>query len=208
MENISEKILESAGSLFLKYGVKSISMDDIARELSISKKTIYQFFKDKNELVYLISERFLLAQKEKFDKIQVESKDSIELLYQSTLHAREIFEIMNPYILFDIKKYYKEAWQLYLDFEKKIMYQSLITTLEDGIKQGLFRDDIDVSILATLRMEEIKLAFDKDVFPDNRFSFKEVQYQILDHFFYGIMTEEGYALLNNYKQNFVTNDQI
>jgi len=208
MENISEKILESAGSLFLKYGVKSISMDDIARELSISKKTIYQFFKDKNELVYLISERFLLAQKEKFDKIQVESKDSIELLYQSTLHAREIFEIMNPYILFDIKKYYKEAWQLYLDFEKKIMYQSLITTLENGIKQGLFRDDIDVSILATLRMEEIKLAFDKDVFPDNRFSFKEVQYQILDHFFYGIMTEEGYALLNNYKQNFVTNDQI
>ena len=208
MENISEKILESAGSLFLKYGVKSISMDDIARELSISKKTIYQFFKDKNELVYLISERFLLAQKEKFDKIQVESKDSIELLYLSTLHAREIFEIINPYILFDIKKYYKEAWQLYLDFEKKIMYESLITTLEHGIKQGLFREDIDVSILATLRMEEIKLAFDKDVFPDNRFSFKEVQYQILDHFFYGIMTEEGYALLNNYKQNFVTNDQI
>ena len=70
MENISEKILETAGSLFLKYGVKSISMDDIARELSISKKTIYHFFKDKNEIVFLISERFLQEQKDKFDRLQ------------------------------------------------------------------------------------------------------------------------------------------
>jgi AcrR family transcriptional regulator len=208
MENISEKILETAGSLFLKYGVKSISMDDIARELSISKKTIYHFFKDKNEIVYLISERFLQEQKDKFDRIQEESKDPIELLYGGTLHAREIFEKINPYVLFDIRKYYSDAWRLYLDFEKNVMFGSLILTLEEGIEKGLFRADIDVHILATLRMEEIKLAFDKDIFPDESFNFKEVQYQILDHFFYGIMTEEGYALLNQYKENYVTNDQI
>jgi AcrR family transcriptional regulator len=208
MENISEKILETAGSLFLKYGVKSISMDDIARELSISKKTIYHFFKDKNEMVYLISERFLQEQKDKFDRIQEESKDPIELLYGGTLHAREIFEKINPYILFDIRKYYKDAWRLYLDFEKNIMFGSLIVTLQEGVEKGLFRADIDVQILATLRMEEIKLAFDKDVFPSETFNFKEVQYQILDHFFYGIMTEKGYALLNKYKENYVTHDQI
>jgi len=208
MENISEKILETAGSLFLKYGVKSISMDDIARELSISKKTIYHFFKDKNEMVYLISERFLQEQKDKFDRVQDESKDPIELLYGGTLHAREIFEKINPYILFDIRKYYKDAWRLYLDFEKNVMFGSLVVTLQDGIKKGLFRADIDIQILATLRMEEIKLAFDKDVFPSESFNFKEVQYQILDHFFYGIMTEKGYALLNKYKENYVTDDQI
>ncbi len=208
MENISEKILETAGSLFLKYGVKSISMDDIARELSISKKTIYLFFKDKNEIVYLISERFLQEQKDKFDRIQEESKDPIELLYGGTLHAREIFEKINPYILFDIRKYYKDAWRLYLDFEKNVMFGSLVVTLQDGIKKGLFRADIDVQILATLRMEEIKLAFDKEIFPAGSFNFKEVQYQILDHFFYGIMTEKGYALLNKYKENYVTDDQI
>ncbi len=208
MENISEKILETAGSLFLKYGVKSISMDDIARELSISKKTIYQFFKDKNEIVYLISERFLQEQKDKFDRIQEESKDPIELLYGGTLHAREIFEKINPYVLFDIRKYYKDAWRLYLDFEKNVMFGSLVVTLQEGIKNGFFRAEIDVQILATLRMEEIKLAFDKDVFPAESFNFKEVQYQILDHFFYGIMTEKGYALLNKYKENYVTDDQI
>jgi AcrR family transcriptional regulator len=208
MENISEKILETSGSLFLKYGVKSISMDDIARELSISKKTIYQFFKDKNEIVYLISERFLQEQKDKFDRIQEESKDPIELLYGGTLHAREIFEKINPYVLFDIRKYYRDAWRLYLDFEKKVMFGSLVLTLEEGIEKGLFRAEIDVQILATLRMEEIKLAFDKDIFPDESFNFKEVQYQILDHFFYGIMTEKGYALLNHYKENYVTDDQI
>jgi len=208
MQDISTKILETAGSLFLKYGVKSISMDDIARELAISKKTIYHFFKDKNEIVYLISKLFLNEQKEKLDKIQNESENAIEQLYRATLHAREIFETINPSILFDIKKYYQSTWELYLDYEKNVMFDSLIITLEDGIKEGLFRSDIDVQILATLRMEEIKLAFDRDVFPDNVFNFGEVQYQILDHFFYGIMTEKGYALLNNYKRNYVTNDQI
>ncbi len=208
MENITDKILETAGNLFLKYGVKSISMDDIARELSISKKTIYNFFKDKNEIVYLISERFLQEQKDKYDRIQEESNDPIELLYGATLHAREIFEKINPYVLFDIRKYYRDAWRLYLDFEKNVMFGSLIITLEEGIKKGLFRAEIDVHILATLRMEEIKLAFDKDIFPDESFNFKEVQYQILDHFFYGIMTEKGYALLNKYKENYVTDDQI
>ncbi len=182
-------------------------MDDIARELSISKKTIYHFFKDKNEMVYLISERFLQVQKNKFDRIKEESKDPIELLYGGTLHAREIFEKINPYILFDIRKYYKDAWRLYLDFEKHVMFGSLVVTLQEGIEKGLFRADIDVQILATLRMEEIKLAFDKDVFPSESFNFKEVQYQILDHFFYGIMTEKGYALLNKYKENYVTDDQ-
>jgi AcrR family transcriptional regulator len=208
MQDISVKILETASTLFLKYGVKSISMDDIARELAISKKTIYHFFKDKNEIVYLISKQFLHEQKEKFDKIHNESENAIEELYKGTLHARDIFETINPSILFDIKKYYKEAWELYLDHEKNVMYNSLMNTLEEGIRQGLFRSDINIQILATLRIEEVKLAFDRDVFSDDVFNFREVQYQILDHFFYGIMTEKGYALLNNYKKNYVTDVQI
>jgi AcrR family transcriptional regulator len=207
MQDISLNILETAGRLFRKYGIKSISMDDIARELSISKKTIYQFFKDKNEIVSITTRMFLNLQKEKFDKIQMESENAIEQLYKATLGAREIFEKINPYIMFDIRKYYKDAWELYLDHEKNVMYQSLVTTLENGIREGLFRSDLDIGILATLRLEEIKLAFDQDVFPEDVFNFREVQFQFLDHFFYGIVTVEGYALLNKYKENYVTNDQ-
>lgn len=208
MQDVASQIIETASHLFLKYGVKSISMDDISRQLSISKKTIYQYFKDKNEIVYLISKRFLNEQKDKFDTIDRESENAIEKLYKGTLHARVIFEKINPYILFDIKKYYKDAWELYLDHERNVMYFSLIKTLEEGIREGLFRPDINVQILATLRIEEIKLAFDRDVFPDETFNFGEVQSQILEHFFYGIVTEEGYALLNKYKKTYVTNDQI
>jgi AcrR family transcriptional regulator len=208
MQDTSKQILETAGYLFLKYGVRSVSMDDIARELSISKKTIYHFFKDKNQIVCLITEQFLSQLKKKHEKIALESQNAIEKLYKGTLLAREIFEKINPYVLFDIKKYYRDAWQLYLDHEKNVFFQSLITSLEEGIKEGLFRSDINVRILATLRLEEVKLVFDKDVFPDEFFNFREVQYQILDHFFYGIVTEEGYALLNKYKENYVTDEQL
>jgi AcrR family transcriptional regulator len=208
MEDISAKVLETAGRLFLKYGVRSISMDDIARELAISKKTIYQFFSDKNEIVVLITKQYLLEQKEKFDRIQIGASNAIEKLYRATLHARDIFEAINPSVLFDIKKYYTDAWVLYLDHEKNFMFKVTISILEEGIREGLFRSDINPRILATLRMEEIKLAFDRIIFPDDAFNFQEVQLQILEHFFYGIVTEKGYALLNNYKKNYVTNDQL
>jgi AcrR family transcriptional regulator len=208
MEDISEKILETAGRMFLQYGVRSISMDDISRELGISKKTIYQFFKDKNEIVCLISERFLKEQKEQFDMIHMDAENAIEKLYRATIKARELFSKINPYILFDIKKYYEDAWELYLDYEKDVMFDGTITILEEGIQEGLFRPDINVRILATLRVEEVKLAFDRMIFPDDDFDFREVQIQILEHFFYGIVTEKGYALLNEYKKNAVPNDQI
>jgi AcrR family transcriptional regulator len=208
MEDISTKILETAGRLFLRYGVKSISMDDIARELAISKKTIYQLFTDKNEIVCLIAKRFFKDQKEEFDAIMIEAENAIERLYMATIKARELFAKINPYILFDIKKYYQDAWVLYLDYEKNVMFEGTIAILEEGIKEGLFRPDINVKILATLRVEEVKLAFDQMIFPDDDFSFREVQMQILEHFFYGIVTEKGYAMLNEYKKNTVTNDQI
>ena len=208
MQDIASTIIETAGHLFLKYGIRSISMDDIAHELSISKKTIYHCFKDKNEIVCITSKRFLDSQKLKFDNIEKESDNAIQRLYKTTLHAREIFEKMNPSILFDIKKYYKDAWKLYLDYERNVMYESMIRTLEEGIEEGLFRSDIDVRILATLRSEEVKLAFDRDIFPDDSFNFQDVQFQLLEHFFYGIVTEEGYALLIKYKKNIVTNEQI
>ena len=208
MEDISIKILETAGRLFLKYGVRSISMDDIARELAISKKTIYHFFKDKDEVVCLIAKRFFKEQKEEFDKIMMEADNAIERLYWATLKARELFAKINPYILFDIKKYYEDAWALYLDYEKNVMFEGTISILEEGIEEGLFRPDINVKILATLRVEEVKLAFDQMIFPDDEFNVREVQMQMLEHFFYGIVTEKGYALLNEYKKNAVTNDQI
>jgi len=208
MEDIATKILETAERLFLRYGIRNISMDDISGELGISKKTIYQFFNDKNEIVCLIAKRFFKEKKEEFDKIYVEGENSIERLYMSTLKAREIFSKINPHILFDIKKYYEGAWALYLDYEKSVMFEGTISILEDGIKEGLFRPDINVKILATLRVEEVKLAFDQLIFSDDEFNFREVQMQILEHFFYGIVTEKGYAMLNEYKKNAVTNDQI
>ena len=90
MQDISQKIIESAGKLFLQYGFKSITMDDIAKDLSISKKTIYQVFREKNEIVCILAGQFLDEQKEKVVIIEKESKNVIERLYKGALLAREV----------------------------------------------------------------------------------------------------------------------
>lgn len=200
-EDISQRILDTSAHLFLKYGIKSITMDDISRELSMSKKTVYQFFKDKNEIVCRVAAEYLEYEKHKFEAIHEESGNAIERLFGYSQCIRELFDRMNPVVLYDLKKYYAEAWKMYLNYKRDIFYKSIINTLILGIRQGYFRNDIDVDILATLRLEETQLSFDEDIFPSNRFDFRKVQFQLFDHFVYGIVTEKGYTTLKNRFKN-------
>jgi len=206
MQDISQKIIDSAGKLFMQYGFKSITMDDVAKDLSISKKTIYQVFKDKNEIVCTVTERFLRDHKIKFDAVEDDSNNAIEKIYKASLLAREIFEKIHPYILYDLEKFYGEAWNLYLKYKQDIFLNALISNLQEGINEGYFRDDIDIQVMASLRMEEIQLAFNIMVSPTQKLDLKEVQQQLFDHFLYGIVSEKGYSLLKSYKKNAEINE--
>lgn len=203
MQDISQKIIDSAGKLFLQYGFKSITMDDIARDLSISKKTIYQVFREKNEIVCILAGQFLDEQKEKVEIIEKESKNVIERLYKGALLAREVFDRIHPHFLYELKKFYGEAWEIYLEYKKEVLFNSMIDNLKEGIKEGYFREDIDVEVMASLHLEEVQLVFDITVFPNQKFDFRKVQLQLFDHFVYGIVTEKGYSLYKSYKKNIV-----
>ncbi|MFP4089015.1 MAG: TetR/AcrR family transcriptional regulator [Cyclobacteriaceae bacterium] len=205
MEN-KEHIAKAAEDLFMAYGVRSVTMDDISKRLSISKKTIYQYYRDKDEIVCLVTERVLQKEKEKMDAIKEEAIDAIHELVLVSRYIRMYSQNVNPSILFDLQKYHLNAWEIFLRFKESVFIESLKDTLQKGIKEGAFRDDINIEVLALLRMEEIQMASDNEVFPQEKYDYKEVQIQLFDHFIQGILTDRGRKKLAQYLEKVEKNE--
>jgi AcrR family transcriptional regulator len=195
-----EKILKGAEDLFMRYGVRSVSMDDIARHLAVSKKTLYQHFADKDDLVMMVSKAILERHTVEFESIRVSTENPVEDLAKISLCMKKNMEGLNPALLFDLQKYHAKAWNLWLDFKNKYIRESVIVNLKKGMADGYIRTDIDSEVMAALRIEQVQLAFNQDVFPRERFNLAEVQVQIFDHFVFGLVTEKGRKLYLKYKE--------
>lgn len=174
-------------------------MEDIAKELSISKKTIYQFFKDKDEIVLRVSRQI-------FDKERARLRQTHELgenvIHEMVLISRYIREHVgeaNPSAMHDMQKFYPEAWRVFLAFKKESL-NFIESTIEKGITEGYFRPEINPKILAILRSETIVLSFDQQLFPRKEFEPQEVQGQLFEQFINGILTDKGRKLYLKYTQ--------
>jgi AcrR family transcriptional regulator len=194
-----QRIIEGGEELFLKAGIKSVTMDDIARHLGMSKKTIYQFFKDKNELVIALVKKKLQDDEDQMSAIISQSGNVIEEMINMMKCSEDIFSRINPIVIHDMQKYHPDAWKQFQNFKSGVLIHTLEQLLSKGIKQGYLRPDIDVKILARMRVNQVELGFNTGIFPVAEFSTWKVQYQFLEHFNYGICTLKGYKLLNQYK---------
>lgn len=166
-------------------------MDEIARELGISKKTIYQYFKDKDEVVTEATRYLLDCDRKEFEEIQEQSGNSIEELFLISKCLRKNFENLNPSILFDLKRYHPKAWDLFIEVKENFFKETVRKSLRQGINEGFFRPEIDVEILTVLRLEQVQMSFDPRIFSRSEFDFREVQMQFFDHFVNGIFTDKG-----------------
>lgn len=195
-----EKILKGAEDLFMKYGIRSISMDDIARSVGVSKKTLYQYFEDKEDLVSMVSKSHLERSTKQYDDLRVTSANSIEELARLSVCLKKDMEEMNPAMLYDIQKFHPKAWNIWLEYKNKFIRESVVRNLKQGIEDGYIRDEVNPEILASVRIELVQLAFSQEIFPREKFSLAEVQGQIFDHFVFGLVTEKGKKLYMKYKE--------
>lgn len=193
---INIQIIHGATELFKKYGIKSISMDDIARHLSISKKTIYQHFEDKDKLVFEVLVKDLNNDKNELKQISETAKDVIEELMLCGDYMRTHVVNLNPALLFDLKKYHPEAWKYFQDFKKVFMVEMILKSLNRGINEGYFRKDVHCPILARLRAEQIEIGFNSDIYPSEIYNNGEVQMEFFKHFIYGVSTIKGHERLD------------
>ena len=199
MEN-KEKIVEGAGELFMRYGVRSVTMDDVARELGMSKKTLYQFFTNKDDLVLEVSKAHIEREKIEFGEIKAVSKNALDELFSITKCLRISMQRVNPSLLFDLQKYHPSAWDLFLDFKYNFIRSMVERNVTKGVEEGYYRSEITPDVMAKLRMEQVQMAFDPKVFPPSEYDLVEVQMQVLDHFIQGLLSHQGRKLYETYQK--------
>jgi len=198
---IKAKILKGVYELFYKYGVKSVRMEDIAKHLSMSKKTLYQVFSNKEEIVNCFIEEELAKSKAEIETIEKSTPDPTLEMIRLMEYLRRIFAEINPTMYYDIQKYHPNAWNKFRQFKENYIIRRIENNLRSGIEKGLYRSEINVLVLARLRVEQIDLGFDYNKFPIAQFDTAKVQMSLLDHFLYGIVTAKGYELIQEHKKS-------
>jgi len=194
-----ERILVKADELFHRYGIRSVSMDDIAAQLGMSKKTLYQFYADKEELVREVITTILEGSRDRCLSDQSAAENPVHEIFLAFDMIQEMFSRMNPIILFDLEKYHPAVHLKFKEHKQQFLYQVIKSNLERGISEELYRDDIDVDIITRLRMESVMLSFNSEIFPNNRTHLLAIQEQLLYHFLYGVASVKGQKLIQKYK---------
>ncbi|NQZ77111.1 MAG: TetR/AcrR family transcriptional regulator [Ekhidna sp.] len=196
-----EKILDSAEELFIQFGIRSVTMDDVAREASMSKKTLYQHFDNKDGLVYEVALNHFEKETKELEEIYGNSNDAIhEILLVSQCLRKHVFR-MNPSLLYDMQKYHGKAWDEYQKYKHSVIRGHIEQNIERGKEEGYFRRELDAKVLSILRVEGVQLVLNTKIFPREEFHFPNVQLQILDHFVHGLLTDLGKDKYEKYTED-------
>lgn len=195
-----EQILKGSQELFFRYGIKGITMDDVAKHLSISKRTIYEKFPNKDAIVELLMKQHLDSHLEDLKKFRQSSSNAIEEVFMTFQPIKELFQAMNPRLMFELKKFHPATWLQFQKFKRKALKDTLVANMKRGIKEDLYRADIDIDVLAILRMEEIEIASNEEVYPPSEYNIVRVQIALLEHFLFGIASAKGHAMAEKYKK--------
>ena len=197
---VKNRIQAKAHELFMRYGVRSVSMDDIASQLGMSKKTIYQYFNDKDELVDAVMDYKNSETHIKCDFCKNQSKDAIDEIFLTMEEIHEQFSELNPMILYDIEKFHPRAYQKFRKMKDEYLQQVVANNIKRGIKEELYRPDINVETMSRFRVETMMVAFSMAASAPTKYNLAAVARETMEHFLYGLATLKGFKLITKYKE--------
>ena len=190
--------MAEAEVLFKRFGIRSVTMDDIAKSLHISKKTLYLYFANKAEIVHAASLRYFEDERARTDAIIAEAKDPVHGVLLVVEASSKGLREMPSHMVYDVKKFYPESWKLFDEFKAEYLQRILLKNLQDGVAAGLYRKDMDLELVALMRMVQIESSINPGYFPPDKFTFEHVQVEQLRMFLHGIVTMKGKKLIYQY----------
>lgn len=195
---LKQHILKEAGMMFSKYGIRSITMDYIASELGVSKRTLYEIFQDKDDLVYQAIIEGTKEHRKMCQNIIRESSNIIEAIYKIGKFNHELFAKINPLFFEDLKKYHFSIYNKFHQNGDLRDYELTRTLFEKGKKEGIIRNDINIDLLNIIIHKLIDIIHDDDLkFYDN----DEILKTVFIPFIIGVSTEKGRILVEKYFSN-------
>lgn len=198
--DVKERILGKAAELFMRYGIRSITMDEIAAQLGISKKTIYQFFTDKDDMVFAVIEQEIRKNEAECLQYRYDSSDAVHEVFLAVEDLEEMLRYTNPMMLYDLEKYHPRAFQKIRDYKYQFLHEALLENLRKGIEEGVYRTEINRDIVAKNRIESAFLVFDPNLFPHSRYRMSEVNFELAMLFLHSIVTDKGRKLIAKYTE--------
>ncbi len=196
-KDLLKRVLEESGEVFMKYGVKSVTMDDISKKLGISKKTLYTVIKDKNELIektsFSISDKVL----SNINELLKKKLDPINELLEIENIVCETITSFNPSVIHQFQKYYPEIHTKLRNRQREAIIEMIKDNLRRGIDDGLYRKDLNIEIMAQLDYSTNFILINPDFFPAKEFEIKEIKHQYMIYHLRGIATSKGLSIIEN-----------
>lgn len=186
-----EELIGKISELFLKYGVKSVTMDDIARELGISKKTLYLSFTDKKDVVMKFIEYSIANQTCNIkEKSEVTGENAIDILLNVSQILISAQNKVNPNVNYDLQKYYPEAWEKIKGFRQEHIFNRIRMNIEQGISEGIYRDDFNIDVICHLYVLHIEKSY-TELFNNTDIKFDELLRTLFMYHIRGISSKAG-----------------
>ncbi len=191
MEEKKLHILKNVGKLYLRFGIKSVTMDDVASEFGISKKTLYQYFKDKADLVSQVVNYYV--ENPVFDLNSSDGRNAIDNYFCLREHISKVLKYFNNSIEFDLKKFYPRLYQKVHRMKRQRIFDSTVLSINDGIKTGHFRKDLDPELIAKLQVGRLLYTLnpENEVFTETEVASIELFDKVMEYHMHAICTEKG-----------------
>lgn len=182
--------------MFLTLGFKTVTMDDIANELGISKKTLYQYFSNKRELVHKSSLYTYHQISEGIDKVCAVSNNPIQELFQIKELVMQSLKDESASPIFQLQKFYPKIYEELTTLEFQKIQVCMLNNMQKGIALGLYRNQIDFEFLIRVYFKGMLMLRDEEIFPKNQFQIKHLESSFLEYHLRAIVTEKGLEILN------------
>ncbi len=193
-ENLKE-ILLKVRDLYMKYGIKSMTMDDVASQLGISKKTLYQYVKDKSELVGLVVDMQMQEVQCQHHSVRDKGMNAIEELLMVSKMLNRLLKQINPATEFDLKKYYPEHYYRLISRRRQHMYEQNLRNIRKGKEEGIYRQELNDEVIAKLQLSRVEFVMQSDLFSVEEFTSPKFFQEIFEYHIRGIANQKGIEFL-------------
>jgi len=201
MDNLT-KILSVSVELFRQYGFKAITTDDIARRAGISKKTLYQHFANKQEIVNESVLWFKHQMTDTCNEMVRDSENAVEAMVKTLAYMDTMYKQINPMAMFEMQRFFPEAYETFRNQLQDKDMGIIRENIEQGIAEGLYREDVHAELMARYRLESSLMILQPNLIVSNRNELLSVSWEIGEHFMYGIMTAKGVKQYLKYKAKY------